>query len=104
VPTLLKIKIEISLTALNAATLFSRNGDWTIQNEVENENERGGKMQANVLAINLSASSQVKLKESYTKISSSWKFIAYFFRRKNQNYQSWVKIKDKREVDRKFKD
>ncbi len=37
--TLFKRKIKIIVTIINAATFIKRNGNLTVQNEVDNENE-----------------------------------------------------------------
>jgi hypothetical protein len=43
--TLFKRKIKVIVTVINAATFFKINGNLTLQNEIENENEIRVKMQ-----------------------------------------------------------
>ena len=45
--TLFKRKIKVIVTVINAATFFKINGNLTLQNEIENENEIRVKMQIN---------------------------------------------------------
>lgn len=45
--TIFKRKVEVIVTVINAATFFKINGNITLQNEIENENEVRVKMQIN---------------------------------------------------------
>jgi len=81
--TLFKRKIKVIVAVINAATFFKINGNITLQNEIENENEVRVKMQINGWIVKLSASPQIKWEKSYTKRSSSWKFRTYLYWREN---------------------
>ena len=102
--TLFKRKIKVTVTVINAATFFKINGNLTLQNEIENENEIIVKMQINDWIVKLSASPQIKWEKPYTKRSSSWKSRTYFYWRENKNTESRIEIEDKREINREFED